>query len=61
MKGSEHTMLLYFTGTGNSEYDALRIAKETREDLLLMGLKWRSIGQSGGSNPANHFPNPSLR
>ena len=33
MKGSEHTMLLYFTGTGNSEYAALRIAKETRRSV----------------------------
>ena len=40
-RGSENTMILYFTGTGNSEYTARRIAKETEEEICNLFTKIR--------------------
>ena len=34
-------MILYFTGTGNSEYTARRIAKETEEEICNLFTKIR--------------------
>jgi hypothetical protein len=54
MKGSENTMILYFTGTGNSEYTARRIAKEPGGKICNLFTKMLVNGKPHWGNKCTH-------
>ena len=55
-------MILYFSGTGNSEYTAKRIREETDDNIMNLGEKIRSRDfQAYTQTPRGLWPPPPMR